>query len=146
MTNEILAAIKKKKRPWRRDRARGISEEYREMERKVKNLIRHAKRKYEKKLANTKGGGNRQFYAYVKRKTKSKATIGPLKDKNKKVITDDEEMAVLLNDFFSSVFKGGGERAHCRGPGHRHPGGHLHHRMESQEKDPEAETSSGSRT
>jgi len=74
------------------------------MERSVKNMIRNAKRKYEKKLADTKSGNNRQFYAYVKRKTKSRPTIGPLKDKNKRIITDDGEMAGLLNEFFSSVF------------------------------------------
>jgi len=104
MSSDIMAAIKRKKRLWRRDRGRGISEEYKEMERKVKNMIRNAKRRYEKKLADSKSGNNRQFYAYVKRKTKSRQTIGPLKDKNKKVITDDEEMAGLLNNFFSSVF------------------------------------------
>jgi hypothetical protein len=60
-----MAAIKKKKRLWRRDRGRGISEEYKEMEKKVKNMIRNAKRKYEKKLADSKSGNNRQFYAYV---------------------------------------------------------------------------------
>ena len=104
MSSEIMAAIKRKKRLWRRDRGRGISEEYKEMEKSVKNMIRNAKRKYEKKLADTKSGNNRQFYAYVKRKTKSRPTIGPLKDKNKKIITDDGEMAGLLNEFFSSVF------------------------------------------
>jgi hypothetical protein len=104
MSGDIMAAIKKKKRLWRRDRGRGLSDEYKDMEKKVKNMIRSAKRKYEKKLADSKSGNNRQFYAYVKRKTKSRPTIGPLKDKNKKVITDDGEMAGLLNDFFSSVF------------------------------------------
>jgi hypothetical protein len=104
MSCDIMAAIKRKKRLWRRDRGRGISEEYKEMEKRVKNMIRNAKRKYEKKLADSKSGNNRQFYAYVKRKTKSRPTIGPLKDKDKKVITDDGEMAGLLNKFFSSVF------------------------------------------
>jgi hypothetical protein len=56
-------------------------EEYREADKKVKNMIWTAKRNYEKRLANEKGSSNRPFYAYVKKKTKSRSTIGPLKDK-----------------------------------------------------------------
>jgi hypothetical protein len=52
MSREIMAALKKKKRIWRRDRGRGISEEYREADKKAKSLIRNAKRSFEKKLAN----------------------------------------------------------------------------------------------
>ena len=44
-------------------------------------MIRRAKRNFEKRLANEKGSSNRPFYAYVKKKTKSRSTIGPLKDK-----------------------------------------------------------------
>jgi len=104
MSGEIMAAIRKKKRLWRQVRASGITDEYREEDRRVKRLIRNAKRKFEKKLADNGNGGNRQFFAYIRRKTKSKPTIGPLKDKDKRVVTDDEEMATMLNEFFSSVF------------------------------------------
>ena len=30
--------------------------------------------------------------------------MGPLKDKNEKIIVDDQQGAELLNDYFSSVF------------------------------------------
>jgi hypothetical protein len=36
MASDIMAAIKKKKRLWRKDRGRGISKEYKEMEKRVK--------------------------------------------------------------------------------------------------------------
>jgi len=92
------------------------------MDKKVKNLIRNAKRRFEKRLADPKEGNNKQFYAYVKRKTKSRAAIGPLKDKNKKIVTEDEDMAVILNEFFSSVFtreEGEVPAAEDRGAGSR---------------------------
>jgi hypothetical protein len=81
-----------------------LTEEYREADKKVKNLIRNAKRRFEKKSANKEGGRNRPFFAYIKRKTKSRPCIGPLKGKEKKVVTEDEGMAKILNEFFSSVF------------------------------------------
>ncbi len=93
MNREILAAIRRKKRLWRQVRGGGLTEEYREADKKVKNLIRNAKRHFEKKLANKEGGSNRPFFAYIKRKTKSRPCIGPLKDKEKKVVTDKNKEA-----------------------------------------------------
>jgi hypothetical protein len=104
MNREILAAIRRKKRLWRQVRGGGLTEKYREVDKKVKNLIRNEKRRFEKKLANKQGGSNRPLFAYIKRKTKSRPCIGPLKDSEKKVVTDDEGMAKILNEFFSSVF------------------------------------------
>jgi hypothetical protein len=37
-------------------------------------MIRAAKRNFEKRLANEKSGNSRPFYAYVKKKTKSRST------------------------------------------------------------------------
>ncbi len=65
---------------------------------------RSAKRKFEKKLADGYSGNSRPFYSYIKKKTKSRPSIGPLKDKKEKVVTEDQEMAEVLNEFFSSVF------------------------------------------
>jgi hypothetical protein len=79
-------------------------EEYCETDREVKKMIRNAKRKFEKRLADDKSGNSRPFYAYVKKKTKSRTAIGPLLDSEKKSITGEKEMADLLNGFFSSVF------------------------------------------
>jgi hypothetical protein len=67
-------------------------------------MIRNAKRNVEKRLAGNNGGNNRPFYAYIKRKTKSRSGIGPLKNEKKETATEDQGMAELLNNFFGSVF------------------------------------------
>jgi len=61
------------------------SPEYKEVERKVKNLIRNAKRSYEKRLARESQGNSRPFYAYLKRKTKLRTSIGPIKDSKQRL-------------------------------------------------------------
>ena len=58
----------------------------------------------EKDLVRERDKNNRKFSKYVKSKTKSKSTIGPLMTKEKKLLTDEKEMAEELNSFFSSVF------------------------------------------
>ena len=103
MTRDILRALRRKRRLWRQERTATPSAVYRDTEKKVKNLIRNAKRAYERRLANNTGN-SRPFYAYLKRKTKNKTSVGPLKDKNGGLVPDDLGMATLLNDYFSSVF------------------------------------------
>ena len=70
-------------------------------------MIRTAKRKFEKKLAEggqKDGATKRKFYAYVKQRTKTRTSIGPLKDREGKVVKEDKDMAGIFNTFFSSVF------------------------------------------
>ena len=76
MTQEILRAIRKKKRLWKRDNHKADKAEYNEHEKKTRNLIRNGKRRFEKRLA-TGNGGNRPFFSYVKQKTKSRPSVGP---------------------------------------------------------------------
>jgi hypothetical protein len=66
--------------------------------------VRNAKRNFEKKLAKDNGGNAKPFYAYVKNKTKTSPTIGPLRNEKKETVSDDQGMSELLNKFFSSVF------------------------------------------
>ncbi len=104
MTREIMAAVRRKKLLWEKVKGGMATDEYREADKAVKKMIRSAKRKLEKKLADGYSGNSRPFYSYIKKKTKSRPSIGPLKDKNEKVVTEDQEMAEVLNEFFSSVF------------------------------------------
>ena len=77
---------------------------YKKLEGEVRNKIKNAKRGMEKKLAYSQNGNSRQFANYIKSKTKAKISIGPLKDKNGKMISEEKEIANELNAFFSSVF------------------------------------------
>jgi len=71
-------------------------------------MIRSAKRKFERRLAN--GGKEdatkrkKQFFAYVKRKTNSRQPVGPLKDERGQVLREDGEMAKEINRYFCTVF------------------------------------------
>jgi hypothetical protein len=58
----------------------------------------------EKELSRNKDKNNRQFTKYVKTKTKSKTTVGPLITKEKKLLMGGKEIADELNGFFASVF------------------------------------------
>jgi hypothetical protein len=104
MTREILRAVRKKKRLWKKVRNGVITDEYRQAEKTVKKLIQGAKRGFEKRLA---AGGNRNkrpFYAYVKQRTRSRPAVGPLKTSDGRKLTDTVEMADLLNETFNAVF------------------------------------------
>ena len=103
LTRDILCAIRKKKRIWKRDKERYDKTEYKAQETLTRNLIRNAKRRYEKKLASGGDNHKRQFFAYVKQRTKSRPSIGPLKKDGQK-ITGDLEMAELLNKCFGDIF------------------------------------------
>jgi hypothetical protein len=103
-TKQIIAAVRCKQRLWKKAKKGRSVEEYEAADREVKWMIRNAKRNFEKRLAGDNGGNSRPLYAYIKRKTKSRPGIGPLKNEKKETITDDQGMAELLNNFFGSVF------------------------------------------
>ena len=58
----------------------------------------------EKKLANTKDNNSRRFANYIRSKTKTRTSIGPLKTADGVLKTEESEIAVKLNKFFASVF------------------------------------------
>ena len=100
MNQQILREIRRRKRLWRthKDSAR-----YEDQSRMVKQMIRNAKRKLERRLAEG-GGNNRPFYSYVRNRTKNRAGVGPLKEGAGQLVSDSKEMADMLNRYFSSVF------------------------------------------
>ncbi len=51
MSRDILRAIRKKKRVWKKIKNGQITPKYWQIEKEVKNMIRNAKRKFEKRLA-----------------------------------------------------------------------------------------------
>ena len=104
LNQEILREIRKKKRMWKTVRGGAISVEYRELEKKVKNMIRASKRRFEKNLANCKNGNKKPFYAYIKKQTGCRQTVGPLKNEKGEPISDTVGMAEILNRTFQEAF------------------------------------------
>jgi hypothetical protein len=89
MTREILRLIRKKRKVWKKAKYSSLPEdmaEYKRIEKEVSNKIRNAKRKLEKDLVSGPDKNNRNFARYVKTKTKSRTTIGPLITKDKRVL------------------------------------------------------------
>ena len=103
LTQGILREIRRKKRLWRAVRGGQITEEYKQAEKKVKNMIRNSKRQFEKKLA-AGSSSNRQFFAYVKKKTGCRSSVGPLKEGGGDAVADAQGMAEILNRTFKEVF------------------------------------------
>ena len=106
MTRNIMRIIRKKRRLWRVYKQTKDYREYlayKKVENTVQRSVRQAKRKFERNLAKEVKKSPKAFYSYLKTKTANKETVGPLKDGD--VFTsDDDKMAGLLNEFFSSIF------------------------------------------
>jgi hypothetical protein len=95
LSQKIIRAIRRKKRLWRTCRDRIPTDEYKDAEKKVQNLIRNAKRRFEKKLASGNGGQKRPFFVYIKKRTQSRPSVGPLKTEDGQTVADSEGMANL---------------------------------------------------
>jgi hypothetical protein len=109
LTQEILREIRRRKRMWARDKDKADKDEYKEQDKKTRNMIRAAKKKFERRLADGGGQNKRPFYAYVKARTKTRKSVGPLKDKSGNTVNDMRKMADLLNATLRL-----GERSHVK--------------------------------
>lgn len=99
--------IKKRYRKWRKykqtERECDFAD-YKKARNSAITSLRKARKKFEQKLAVNAKRDPKSFYRYVRSKTKTKDIIGPLKDGNGDIVTDDSQMAHILNKFFASVF------------------------------------------
>ena len=72
-----------------------------------RNLANKSKRKaikdYETKLSQNIKRDSKSFYNYMKSKQKRNTKIGPLKNNQGIMVTDNEETAEMLNKYFGSV-------------------------------------------
>ena len=83
LSQNILRAIRRKKRLWTKAKKGEGVEEYRKEKKNVRNMIRNTKRNFEKRIADGSakdGRDKRKFFAYVKQRTKCRSSVGPLKD------------------------------------------------------------------
>ena len=108
INREIIKLIRQKKRAWKIFKLYNTAESrdnYKNLENEVKRKIKNSKKGMEKKLANSKDGNSRKFANYIKSKTKTKISIGPLKSSDGKVIADEREMADELNTFLPPLLQ-----------------------------------------
>ena len=106
MTPAIMRIIRKKRRLWKTYTSTSDYQaylNYKEVENTVRKSVRNAKRKFERKLAANAKKDPKAFYAYLKSKTSNRENVGPLKE-GKSLISDEEKMVNMLNEFFTSVF------------------------------------------
>ena len=96
--------IRKKKRAWKIYKLHNSAESrdnYKSLVSKVTKKVRNAKRGMEKRLANsTENNNSRRFASYIKSKTKTRISVGPLKDQEGKLVTDKLETAKTQTSFF----------------------------------------------
>ena len=107
LTRDIVKLVRKKKRAWKLAKTHGTLEnlnKYKSLEKELIVKLKNAKRNMEKKLAYSGENNAKTFANYIKSKTKSHTGIGPLKNADGRLITDDSEMSEELNKFFASVF------------------------------------------
>ena len=102
INRELIRAIRKKKKAWKVYKLYGTAEsrdKYTELEREVTKKIRNAKRGMEKKMAQCNDNNSRRFAYYIRSKTKTKTSIGPLKGKDGELVSDEKKMDNELNAF-----------------------------------------------
>ena len=93
ISNKIIRDIKKRNRIWKKYKnTSDLSTlyKYKEVRNKISSDIVKAKRNFEIRLANNINENSKAFYAYVNSKRISKDKIGPLKDENGQIATDNE--------------------------------------------------------
>ena len=105
MTKNVLKLIRRKLQLWKaykNNRTNDNFDKFKVAEKQAKKAVRSAKRSFEKKLS--RNGNRKPFDSYVRNKTKARTGIGPLKKTCGTVVSDNKEMATLLNNTFCSVF------------------------------------------
>ena len=70
----------------------------------AKEAVEEARRNFENMLAKNIKSDVKSFYAYARSKSKTRVSVGPLKDETGVVIDTDEEMCEAFNEYFASVF------------------------------------------
>ena len=66
--------------------------------------MQHAKRNFEKKLAENIDTDRKSFYAYVRNRSRTKPCVGPLTTDSSVAISQPRDIAEMFNEYFASVF------------------------------------------
>lgn len=106
-SNEIEAGLSQKKNAHQRYKVTNNENdrlEYERLRRHTKKLIRQSKRNLEVYIASISKTNPKEFFSYVRKKKVLTSTIGPLSLQNGQLVSDENKMADLLNEYFASVF------------------------------------------
>ena len=110
MTQNIMRMLRRKRRLWRAYSGEEYYRQdyrdylaYQEVQREIRKEIKKAKRKLEKSLAKNARKDPKRFYSYLKSKTSNRVSVGPLMGEEG-LVTDNKEMAGILNAQYTSVF------------------------------------------
>jgi hypothetical protein len=107
LTADLVKLIRRKKAAWKKAKFYNGGpemENYKMLEKEAAKKIKQAKKKFEKDMAFSNDKNRKNFSNYIKSKTKSRTTIGPLKTAEGSITANKTEMANTLNGFFASVF------------------------------------------
>ena len=104
---EIGREVNERKRLYslsREQQTEEILTTYKQQCRKVKRVVRKAKRDEEIRVARNSKQNPKEFYKHVNSRKPIKNSIGPLKNETEELISSEVGMADLLNKYFTSVF------------------------------------------
>ena len=105
-TPEISKAIRERNILFKRKKVNNspqLTDSYNAARRNVKRKIRSAKMNYELNIAKSTTSDPKLFYKYINSKKNIKSGIGPLISEGETLVSSTD-MAITLNNFFSSVF------------------------------------------
>ena len=104
---KIQSLRKKRLKWWKRYKVSYRQEDfnqYKKAQRDTSKEVRRAKRLYENKIANNIKTDPKLYYRYARSKMDVKDGIGPLTGEDGNVISDNKDMAQVLNQYFTTVF------------------------------------------
>ena len=104
---KIQSLLKKRLKWWKRYKVsygREDFNQYKTAQRDTCKEVRRAKRLYENKIANNIQTDPTLYFRYDRSKMDVKCGIGPLTDEDGNVISDNKDMAQVLNQYFTTVF------------------------------------------
>ncbi|PIK40492.1 hypothetical protein BSL78_22653 [Apostichopus japonicus] len=108
MNKKVRCAIRQKRRMWklfRRTKSESLLAKFKIHQLKVECLVSDAKLNFEKSIALKIKDNPKAFFSYVRSKQKVKDAIVSLRaPQADKIVTDSQDLADLLNDYFVSVF------------------------------------------
>uniref|UniRef100_A0A8C5PX62 Reverse transcriptase domain-containing protein n=1 Tax=Leptobrachium leishanense TaxID=445787 RepID=A0A8C5PX62_9ANUR len=107
LSRKVTKEMKNKKKAFKAfkfDKSEASYKAYRAANKACKNVIRWAKLENEKEIAKESKTHPKRFFRYINSKKPKSENVGSLKSESGLLLTEDQDKAEILNDYFSSVF------------------------------------------